>query len=180
MSSELPHEVEDKRIALLIAVLALCLAVIETGAKSAQTEAISRNVETTDAWAFYQARTVRQTVVRTAAELAALTAPGNVAAEAQEKAWRDMANRWDDDPASGDGRKQLAERARVIEDQRETALARYHMYEYGAALLDVAIVVASASIVTGVGLLVGGSLLLGLGGLALGVLGWVAPLAVHF
>ena len=35
----------DKRIALLIAILALFLAVVETGAKSAQTEALARNIE---------------------------------------------------------------------------------------------------------------------------------------
>ena len=180
MADELPHHVEDKRIALLIAVLALCLAVVETGAKGAQTEAISRNVQSTDAWAFYQARTVRQTLVRTAGELAELSKAGNPAAtEAQQKAWRDTAARWEDDPATGDGKKQIAEKARLLEEQLETAMARYHLYEYGAALLDVAIVVASASIVTGVTLLVTVSGLLGLGGVALGVLGWLAPFAIH-
>ena len=60
----------DKRIALLIAILALFLAIAETGAKSAQTEGISRNVEAANLWAFFQARTIRQTNVRTAAEAA--------------------------------------------------------------------------------------------------------------
>ena len=62
----------DKRIALLIAILALCLAVVETGAKSSQTEALTRNVEAANLWAFFQARTIRQTNVRTAAEQAEL------------------------------------------------------------------------------------------------------------
>ena len=181
MEDELPHHVEDKRIALLIAVLALCLAVIETGAKSAQTEAISRNVESNDTWSFYQARTVRQTVVQTAAELAELTKSADPAGTAaQQKTWRETAARWEDNPASGDGKKQLAEKARIVENERELAMARYHNYEYGAALLDVAIVVASASIVTGVTLLVAASGLLGLGGVALGFLGWLAPHALHF
>ena len=181
MADELPHHVEDKRVALLIAVLALCLAVVETGAKGAQTEAISRNVESSDAWSFYQARSVRQTIVQTAVDLADLTKSADPAATAaQQKTWRDMASRWESDPGGGDGKKQLAEKARVIEEERETAMARYHMYEYGAALLDVAIVVASASIVTGVMLLVGVSGFLGLGGVALGCLGWLAPHAVHF
>ena len=72
----------DKRIALLIAVLALFLAVVETGAKSAQTEAITRNVEAANLWSFFQARTIRQTTVRTAAEeaeLAKLGAQGETA-----------------------------------------------------------------------------------------------------
>ncbi len=175
---------EDKRVALLIAVLALCLALVETGAKSAQTASISRNVETTDAWAFYQARTIRQTTVRTAAEQAELVKgtldpAGRAAVEAQQKAWRDTANRWDDDPKGGDGRKQLAEKARQIEQASELAMAKYHMYEYGAALLQVAIVVTSAAIITGVSLLIGGGMLLGLGGIALGALGLFAPHFLH-
>jgi hypothetical protein len=187
MAEELPHEVakEDKRVALLISVLALSLAIVETGANSAQTEAISGSVQTTDTWSFYQARTIRQTTVRTAAELAELTKPGTdpaarAAIEAQQKTWRDMANRWDDDPKGGDGRKQLAERARLLEGSHETAMARYHLYEYGAALIQVAIVVASASIITAVPLLTVGSIVLGLGGAALGLIGWLAPQAVHF
>ena len=187
MTEGLPHEahhgLEDKRVALLIAVLALCLAVVETGAKSAQTEAISRNVESTDTWSFYQARTIRQTTVRTAAELAELVKPADPAAQAavqqQQTAWRDTANRWEDDPKGGDGRKQLAEKARHIEEQRETAMARYHLYEYGAALLQVAIVVASASIITGVSVLALGGIGLGVGGVALGLLGVLAPHALH-
>jgi hypothetical protein len=187
MVEELPHEVarEDKRVALLIAILALSLAVVETGAKSAQTESISRNVESTDTWQFYQARTIRQTTVRTAAELAELAKPGadpaaRTAIEAQQKTWRDMAARWEDDPKGGDGKKQLSEKAHQIEEFRETAMARYHLYEYGAALLQVAIVVASASIITTVPLLAIGSIALGLCGAALGLLGWLAPHAVHF
>ncbi len=186
MAEGLPHEHarEDKRVALLISVLALSLAVVETGAKSAQTAAISGTVQTTDTWSFYQARTIRQTVVRTAAELAELTRPAadpaaRVAIEAQEKAWHDIAARWEDDPTGGDGKKQLAEKARLLEQAHETAMARYHLYEYGAALLQVAIVVASASIITTVPLLAIGSIALGLAGGALGLLGWLAPHAVH-
>lgn len=187
MSEGLPHEAhhggENKRVALLIAVLALCLAVVETGAKSAQTEAISRNVESTDTWSFYQARTVRQTTVRAAADLADFLKPTDPAVQdalqKQQTTWRDTANRWEDDPKGGDGKKQLAEKARHIEEQRETAMARYHLYEYGAALLQVAIVVASASIITGVALLGAGGVVLGLGGVALGVVGFLAPHALH-
>lgn len=172
---------EDKRIALLIALLALCLALVETGAKSAQTSALSNNVETTNTWAFYQARTIRQTVVRTAMEESGIAPPANRAAfDAQQKAWQEMVARWEDDPKGGEGRKQLAEKARMLEHERETAMAKYHLYEYGAALLQVAIVIASASIITNVGLLAVGGIVLGLAGAALGVLGLVAPHAVHF
>ena len=67
-----PMEGENKKIALLIAVLALFLAIAETMAKGAQTSALSYNVEASNLWAFFQAKTIRQTVVRTASEVADL------------------------------------------------------------------------------------------------------------
>src|SRR6187200_2905299 len=59
----------NKRVALLIAVIALFLAFSETLGKSAQTAALSFNVEASNLWAFFQAKTIRQTVLQAATEL---------------------------------------------------------------------------------------------------------------
>jgi hypothetical protein len=175
----------DKRIALLIAILALFLAVVETGAKSAQTEALARNIEAANLWSFFQARTIRQTTVRTAAEeaelaKAAAAAELKTAIEAQQKRWRDTAARWESEPETGEGRKELMERARKAEVVRDRSMAAYHLFEYGAAAFQVAIVVASASIVTGVPMLALGGLVLGALGTLLGLFGWLAPTLIHF
>src|SRR4030081_3898992 len=61
-------EGSNKNIAILIAILAAFLAIAETGAKSSQTAVLTEHVEATNQWAFFQAKTVRQTVIRTAAE----------------------------------------------------------------------------------------------------------------
>ncbi len=176
--------VEDKRIALLIAVLALCLAVAETGAKGAQTEALTRNVESANLWAFYQAKTVRQTTVRTAVEeaelqKAAADTAGRAAIEAQQGKWKENAARWESEPSTGEGRKELMERARVSDEAREHAMAKYHLFEFAAAALQVAIVVSSASIITGVSVLSLLGIGLGLVGIGLGALGYFAPELLH-
>ena len=176
----------DKRIALLISVLALGLAIVETGAKSAQTEVFTRNVEAANLWSFFQARTIRQTTVRTAAEQAEFDrqreadAAVRALVETQQKTWRDTAARWESEPDTGEGRRELAERARLAEAKRDHSLAQYHLYEYSSAAFQVAIVIASASIITGVSLLVGAGMLLGFAGVALAGLGWLAPGVVHF
>jgi len=176
----------DKRIALLIAILALFLAIAETGAKSAQTEAISRNVEAANLWSFFQARTIRQTTVRTAVDQAELnrlatTEPGlREAIEKQQKAWRDAAARWESEPDTGEGRRELMARAKAAEHKRDFSMAAYHHYEYGSAAFQVAIVLASASIITGVPLLALGAVALGVVGVALTGIGFLAPEAVHF
>ena len=127
-----------------------------------------------------EARGPAYLAARTAVEQAELQKVGaddaaRTAIEAQQKAWRDTAARWESEPATGEGRKELAERAKAAEGVRERSMAKYHLFEYSSAALQVAIVVASASIITGVPLLA----LLGVGlGLVAGVLGgigWLAP-----
>src|SRR6478752_4716127 len=62
----------NKSIALLISVLVLFLALSETLGKSAQTEALGFNVESSNLWAFYQAKTIRQTSLVVAADALAI------------------------------------------------------------------------------------------------------------
>src|SRR3954454_7227488 len=71
----------NKKIALLIAVLALVLAFSETLGKSAQTAALSQNIEASNLWSFFQAKTVRLTTVRTAPEMFEIEAAGHPAGE---------------------------------------------------------------------------------------------------
>jgi hypothetical protein len=179
-----PEAEGHKGVALLIAVLALFLALAETGAKGSQTEALARNVEAANLWAFFQARTIRQTNVRTAAEQATLdlaTAPEGqrVAMQRQIEAWQNAAARWESEPETREGRRELMARAKEAETKRDTAHSAYHNYEIGSAAFQVAIVLASASIITGVSLLAmiaGG---LGVVGLVLTGFAFWAPNALH-
>jgi len=170
----------DKRIALLIAILALFLAVVETGAKSAQTEALARNIESANLWSFFQARTIRTAAEEAELAKAAAAPELKTAIEAQQKRWRDTAARWESEPETGEGRKELMERARKAEVVRDRSMAAYHLFEYGAAAFQVAIVVASVSIVTGMPMLALGGLVLGALGTLFGLFGWLAPTLIHF
>jgi hypothetical protein len=174
----------NRRIALLIAVLALFLSFSETLGKSAQTEAISANVESSDLWAFFQAKSVRMTQVNTAAEamLVAAEAASDPAAKAsmqkQIDAWKKTAARYDSEPSTGEGRKELAERAKEAEAKRDLSLAKYHHYELASAAFQIGIVLASAAVITGMVALawLGGGL--GIVGLALMLFGFFAPHAL--
>jgi Domain of unknown function (DUF4337) len=174
----------NKRIALLIAVLALFLSFSETLGKSAQTEAISANVESSDLWAFFQAKSIRLTQLNTAAEemLVAAEAASDPAAKTsmqkQIDAWKKTAARYDSEPSTGEGRKELAERAKEAEAKRDLALAKYHHYELASAAFQVGIVLASAAVITGMLALawLGGAL--GVLGLALTLFGFFAPHAL--
>ena len=176
---------ENRRVALLIAVLALVLAFAETLGKSAQTAALNQNVEASNLWSFFQAKTIRMTVLRTAAEEAELTlAQVNLpkttqAIEQRVAAWRKTAERYDSEPETGEGRKELAARAKTAEGKRDRALAAYHHYEMASASVQIAIVLASASIITGIAALIWGAAALGVVGVIFCGIGFFAPQAVH-
>jgi hypothetical protein len=172
---------ENRTIALLIAVIALCLALSETLGKGAQTEAISKNVQASDLWAFYQAKTIRRTVVLTAAEQSKLLlgAAGDEASKAsvqkQIEEWQRIASRYASEPETGEGSEQLSARAKRAEEERDLATDRYHHFELGSAAFQIAIVLASASIITGMLPLAWVSGLLALVGIALGAFGVISP-----
>jgi hypothetical protein len=176
---------ENKKIALLIAVIALFLALSETLGKSAQTESIGKNVEASNLWAFFQAKSIRRTVVQTAADQAklGLGAAGDDAARAalqkQIEDWQKTAARYRSEPETGEGTEQLSERAKHAEEERELARAKYHHFELASAAFQIGIVLASATIITGIFALSWIAGLLTLAGLGLTALGLFAPQALH-
>jgi len=179
------HEImegKNKKIALMIAVLAALLAICEMGAKSSQTRVLTAHVEATNQWGFFQAKTFGQTVLRTAADW--LDAeykdrempPGLKARVAR---WHANVERYESEPETGEGRKQLSEKAIAYAAEREVARSAYHMFEFGAAAFQLAIVLASAASLTGAMWLAAIAGLLGFGGATLTLLGYVAPTLIH-
>jgi hypothetical protein len=174
----------NKRIALVIAILALFLSFSETLGKGAQNEATTKNIQAADLWAFYQAKDIRRTLVTAAADQTALleasvTDPAAKAAfDKQIETWRQAAEHYESDPKAGNGRKQLEEKAKDAEEERDLSLAKYHHYELASAAFQVGIVLASGAVITGMLVLVwlGGAL--GVVGIVLMALGLYAPHAV--
>ena len=64
----------NKKIALIISVLALCLAFSETFGKSAQTAALNAQIEASNLWNFFQAKNIRRTMTIVATEMAKIDA----------------------------------------------------------------------------------------------------------
>jgi len=174
----------NKRIALVIAILALFLSFAETLGKGAQSESNTKNIEASDLWTFFQAKDIRRTVLNTAADEVRLLGAGladtatKAAIDKQIETWHQTAARYESDPKTGEGRKELGERAKAAEEERDLLRAKYHHYELASAAFQVGIVLASAAVITGMTALVwlGGAL--GALGLVLLALGLFAPHAV--
>lgn len=181
MSGHAHIDPANKKVALLIAVLALVLAFAETLGKGSQTSALASHIEASNLWAFFQAKTIRQTTIRTAAEELdaqfGQKAPETV--KQQVESWKKTAERYQSEPETKEGRKELMDRAKQMEAKRDRAMSAYHNYEVASAAVQIAIVLASAQIITGVAALLWISYALGAVGVAFSLIGFFWPTAVH-
>jgi ABC-type nickel/cobalt efflux system permease component RcnA len=175
----------SRHVALLIAVLALFLALSETLGKSANTEAMTLNIKVSDTWNFFQAKTIRRTVVLAAADemKAGLVAVSDNNAKAamskQIDEWTKTAARYRSEPETREGTTELAERAMEAEHERDLALARYHNYELASAAFQIGIVLCSAAVVTGMLALAWGATGVAFLGVLFTSLGLFAPHLLH-
>ena len=149
------HEAFRRIAAIYVGVIAMLLAIATLGGAEATKEMLNSNIHASDTYAFYQAKSIRQTVYQTSAsELELLTgggaaiSPGDSAKAAElVKKYRDTATRYESDPSTGEGKKELLEKAHEWENARDHAAAQLPNFEYGEALFQIAIVLGSVAIV---------------------------------
>lgn len=163
----------NKRVALLIAVLALLLAFSDLGGGNSDNEAVELNVESANLWSFYQAKTIRRTNTLIAAEemesrLPDATPEQRARLEKRIADWRATAARYETEPETGEGRRELMARAIDATKKREVQKARGDIFDASSALLQIAIVLATATIITGASALAAGAI--GLGAIAFGLM----------
>jgi hypothetical protein len=142
-----------KRAALVVAVLATLLAVAGLGGENAQQDMTTANILASNAYAFFQAKNIRQTDNLLAADelesLLATTNPNEAARQAivqRIDRYRATAARYESEPETGEGKVELLERARGLEQQRDVAAERNKSFDYATVLLQIGIVLASVAI----------------------------------
>jgi acyl-coenzyme A synthetase/AMP-(fatty) acid ligase len=180
-------EAEDKRVALIIAILALFLALAETGAKKADHLSTEQNIQASDLFNFYQAKKVRSTIAETAAQALEATAStvadekAHAAVEKQIADWKaKIANFEKDTKNPDDSLDRIQERAKAASESRELSNRKLEHFEYAGGALQIAIVLASASIITAMPILAWIAGLLGVIGAILMAFGYLAPAVLTF
>jgi len=167
----------DRWVAVYIGVLAVILAICAMGGGNATKDATLNNIEAANVWAFFQAKNMRRQVLRVQADDLALrlktetdlTPDARAAIEAKIADYRNqdaiLTTGDPDKPAAErEGLDQLFEKGKRLDAVRDTAIRRDPYFDYGEALLQIAIVLASISIITKGGLLLGVSGILGVAG----------------
>ena len=167
------------RTALAIAIMAMLLAITSLGGGNAGEDIMNNNIQASDTWAFYQAKSLRQTAYKLAAEEleTELRIRGDqlspeIRQDVQRKIdeYNETVRRYEDEPdktdpnnpLKGEGKKQLTARAKNFEAQRDQAQQQDPNFDYAEAFFQIAIVLASVSILATSRLIMRISLVVGL------------------
>jgi hypothetical protein len=155
MDAESTRDTFKQRAAIAIAIFAMILAICSLGGSNAGKEALNNNVLAANHFNFFQAKNMRQTAVELAAdelELGWLNDPALPEATKQVmrqrlEQYRKTIARYESEPETREGKKELIARARDHEQKRDHALKQDPYFDYAEALLQIAIVLISVAIV---------------------------------
>ena len=141
--------------AIYLGVIAMLLAITSLGGSNATKVMLNSNIQASDIYGYYQSKYIRQTVYQTTADEleAGLLAQPDMAQAAKDKLgetirrYRSRAERYESDPSTGEGKKELLAKAKEWEAKRDHAAERDPNFDFAEALFQIAIVIGSVSIV---------------------------------
>jgi len=188
MDKEKESDTFKQRAAVVIAFFAMCLAIVGLGGSNAAKEAFNNNILASNYFSFFQAKNIRQTSYQLAAdefELGwlsdpALPAEARKALQDKVELYKKTVARYESEPDTNEGKKELLARARQHEHERDVALKKDPYFDYAEALLQIAIVLVSVAIIADLLWLsfFGGAL--GLIGVLLGLNGFLLLVEIPF
>ena len=138
--SEREAQIKDKA-GWVITVLAAMLAINTLMGGANSSRILNNTIDANNTWAFYQAKSIKQTLAEMAYEDAVRVGDRKKAADLQAKI-----DRYESDPKSGEGKRELMAKARALEASRAEAKHRSPWYTYAGSLFQIAIVLLTASI----------------------------------
>jgi hypothetical protein len=125
----------------LITVLAALLAINTLMGGSNSSKVLNNTIDANNTWAFYQAKSIKGTLAEMAYD---------DAVRAHDKKKQDALSakieKYESDPATGEGKKELMAKARKLENERTIAKSRSPWYTYAGSLFQIAIVLLTAAI----------------------------------
>ena len=143
-----------KIAAVYIGITAMLLSIASLGGQDAQEARINANIHASDTYALYQAKYSRQVMFQISAqELEVLVIGLNLSSDQLGKVmghidrYLETAKRYESEPETGDGKRELMNRAKEYETLRDKAAAQAPNFHYAGALYQIAIVLGSVAII---------------------------------
>ena len=138
--SEREAKLKDKA-GMVISVFALLLAVNSWYGGNLSSLTLNNTIKANNVWAFYQAKSIKQTLAEQSLDDATYRKDTEKMAKLQAKI-----DRYESEPATGEGKKELMAKAKELEAQRDEAKKRSPWIGYASTMYQLSIVVLSASI----------------------------------
>lgn len=147
----------DKLIGVYVGILAVILAICSLGGSNAEQDALQENIAASNTWAFFQAKNARRQALRLHVEEfeAMLKMSPSISDDARAMLETKIADyKAQDkllttDPKSGEGLDELFGKGKALEAVRDVALKKDPYFDYGQALLQISIVLASVALISG-------------------------------
>jgi len=127
----------------VIVVFAALLAINTYIGGSNSGKVLNNTIDANNTWSFYQAKSIKGTLAEMARDDASARDDKEKVARLQAKI-----DRYESDPETGEGKKELMAKARKLEDERSVAKLRSPWYTFAGSLFQIAIVLLSASILS--------------------------------
>ncbi len=178
----------DRWIGVYIGVLAVILAICAMGGGNASKEATLKNIEATNVWGFFQAKNMRRHVLRLEVDELELTVLSNsnltpearTAVEAKIADYKKLDTELTSNPKTNEGLDELFTRGKALEAERDTAMRQDPYFDYGEALLQIAIVLGGVALISTGSMLLIGSAIMGVLGTLMTINGFTLFLNIPF
>ena len=138
--SEREAKIKDKA-GMVISIFALILAVNSWYGGTLSSLTLNNTIKADNIWAFYQAKSIKQTLAEQSLDDATFRGEKEKMAKLQAKI-----DRYESDPATGEGKKELFAKAKALEAERDHAKKQSPWIGFASTLYQLSIVVLSASI----------------------------------
>jgi len=138
--SEREALIKDKA-GLVIVIMALFMAITTYYANGFSGAVLKNTLKATDTYSFYQSRSIKQTLAEQSLDDAKARGDKAKAEKLEAKI-----ERYESDPASGEGKKELLAKARGYEATRDEASKHSPWLTFASMIFQLAIVLLSASI----------------------------------
>jgi hypothetical protein len=149
--NELKHEQFTKRIALVTAIFAVILAITSLGGNNAMKGMLLAQQQSSDQWAYYQSKVMREHLYRTMKEqneTALLERGKSMTKEARDR-YANLAAAYGQEEARYRSEKsQIESTAKRLEAERDINNSKDPYFDYAEVLLQIAIVLSSISILS--------------------------------
>ena len=131
---------EDRRVALTMAVLAACLALVTLMGHRLHTEEVVLQTKVVDGWAYYQAKNTRSQMYAADAMLAALQGSAGLALS---RTWTDKAGQ-EKEQAEG-----IRRETEALDHETQQTARRATFFDASEVFLEISIVLCSITLLTG-------------------------------